>query len=98
MKRALISVYDKTDIVSFTRELCKLGFEIISTGGTYETLKEGGIPFVKHVSDVTNFPELLEGRVKTEHPKLMAGILALRENKKHVEDLERQGITPIPRN
>ena len=95
MKRALISVYDKTDIVSFTRELCKLGFEIISTGGTYETLKEGGIPFVKHVSDVTNFPELLEGRVKTEHPKLMAGILALRENKKHVEDLERQGITPI---
>lgn len=95
MKRALISVYDKTDIVSFARELGKLGFEIISTGGTLETLKDGGIRLVKHVSAVTEFPELLEGRVKTEHPKLMGGILALRDKREHVKDLERHGIEPI---
>ena len=95
MKRALISVYDKTGIVSFARELSKLGFEIISTGGTLETLKEAGIRFVKHVSEVTEFPEILEGRVKTEHPKLMGGILALRDKKEHLKDLERHGIEPI---
>jgi len=95
MKRALISVYDKTGIVSFVRELSKLGVEIISTGGTLETLKEGGIRFVKHVSEVTEFPEILEGRVKTEHPKLVGGILALRDKKEHVKDLERHGIEPI---
>jgi phosphoribosylaminoimidazolecarboxamide formyltransferase/IMP cyclohydrolase len=95
MKRVLISVYDKTGIVSFARELSKLGIEIISTGGTLETLKEAGIQFVKHVSEVTEFPEILEGRVKTEHPKLVGGILALRDRKEHVKDLERHGIEPI---
>ena len=95
MKRALISVYDKTGIVSFAEELSKLGIEIISTGGTLETLKEGGIRFVKHVSEITEFPEILEGRVKTEHPKLVGGILALRDKKEHVKDLERHGIEPI---
>jgi phosphoribosylaminoimidazolecarboxamide formyltransferase/IMP cyclohydrolase len=95
MKRTLISVYDKTGIVSFARELDKLGIEIISTGGTLETLKEGGIRFVKHVSEVTEFPEILEGRVKTEHPKLMGGILALRDRKEQLKDLERHGIEPI---
>jgi len=95
MKRALISVYDKTGIVSFAEELSKLRIEIISTGGTLETLKEGGIRFVKHVSEVTEFPEILEGRVKTEHPKLVGGILALRDKKEHVKDLERHGIEPI---
>jgi phosphoribosylaminoimidazolecarboxamide formyltransferase/IMP cyclohydrolase len=95
VKCALISVYDKTGIVSFARELAKLGIEIISTGGTLETLKEGGIRFVKHVSDVTEFPEILEGRVKTEHPKLVGGILALRDRKEHVKDLERHGIEPV---
>jgi phosphoribosylaminoimidazolecarboxamide formyltransferase/IMP cyclohydrolase len=95
MKCALISVYDKTDIVSFAGELGKLGFEIISTGGTLETLKDGGIRLVKHVSEVTEFPEILEGRVKTEHPKLMGGILALRDKREHVEDLEKHGIEPI---
>ena len=95
MKRALISVYNKTDIVSFARELSKLGFEIISTGGTLETLKEAKIRFVKHVSEVTEFPEILEGRVKTEHPKLMGGILALRDSKEQLKDLERHGIEPI---
>ena len=95
MKRALISVYDKTGIVSFAEELSKLGIEIISTGGTLETLKEGGIHLVKHVSEVTEFPEILEGRVKTEHPKLMGGILALRDKREHVKDLEKHGIEPI---
>jgi phosphoribosylaminoimidazolecarboxamide formyltransferase/IMP cyclohydrolase len=95
MKRALISVYDKTDIVRFARELSKLGFEIISTGGTLETLKEGRIRLVKHVSEVTEFPEILEGRVKTEHPKLIGSILALRNKKEHAEDLKRHGIEPI---
>ncbi|MCJ7721673.1 IMP cyclohydrolase [Candidatus Bathyarchaeota archaeon] len=95
MKRALISVYDKTGIVSFVRELAKLGFEIISTGGTLKILKEEGIQSVKHVSEVTEFPEILEGRVKTEHPKLIGGILALRDNKEHMENLERFGIVPI---
>jgi phosphoribosylaminoimidazolecarboxamide formyltransferase/IMP cyclohydrolase len=92
MKRALISVYDKTGIVDFARELGKMGFTIISTGGTLKTLKDGGVGFVKHVSDVTGFPEILEGRVKTEHPKLMGGILALRDNTEHMKDLERHGI------
>ena len=95
MKRALISVYDKTDIVRFARELNKLGIEIISTGGTYDALKKGGIRSVKHVSEITEFPEILEGRAKTEHPKLMGGILALRDKKEHMKDLESHEIEPV---
>jgi phosphoribosylaminoimidazolecarboxamide formyltransferase/IMP cyclohydrolase len=95
MKRALISVYDKTGIVSFAGELGKLGFEIVSTVGTLETLKEAGICFVKHVSEVTGFPEILGGRVKTEHPKLMGGIVALRDSEEQLNELERHGIEPI---
>ena len=95
IKRALISVYDKIGIVDFARELNKLGIEIIATGGTLEILKKGGIQFVKHVSDVTKFPEILGGRVKTGHPKLIGGILALRDNKEHMNELERLGIKPV---
>jgi phosphoribosylaminoimidazolecarboxamide formyltransferase/IMP cyclohydrolase len=95
VKRALISVYDKTNIISFARELSKLGFEMISTGGTLETLKEAGIGHVKHVSTVTKFPEILEGRVKTEHPQLIGGILSLRHNREHVQDLNKYGIELI---
>ena len=95
LKRVLISVYDKTGIVSFARELSKLGIEIIATGGTLKTLKEEGIQLIKHVSEVTEFPEILEGRVKTEHPKLIGGILALRDNKEHAKDLTKFGIEPI---
>jgi phosphoribosylaminoimidazolecarboxamide formyltransferase/IMP cyclohydrolase len=95
MKRALISVHDKTGIVDFAQELDKLGVEIISTGGTLEALKAAGILSVKHVSEVTGFPEILEGRVKTEHPKLMGGILALRDNEEHMKDLEGHGIKPF---
>jgi phosphoribosylaminoimidazolecarboxamide formyltransferase/IMP cyclohydrolase len=95
MRRALISVYDKTGIVSFAKELNKLGFAIISTDGTAKTLRDDGVDFVKSVSEVTSFPELLEGRIKTEHPKLMAGILALKDKKTHIQDLERFGIEPV---
>jgi phosphoribosylaminoimidazolecarboxamide formyltransferase/IMP cyclohydrolase len=95
MKSALISVYDKTGIVDFAKELNKTGFSIISTGGTLKTLKDGGIEQVKPVSEVTGFPEILEGRIKTEHPKLMGGILALRENKSQMKELEELQIKPI---
>jgi phosphoribosylaminoimidazolecarboxamide formyltransferase/IMP cyclohydrolase len=95
MKRALISVHDKTGITSFAKELNKLGIEVISTGGTLETLKEAGLRSVKHVSEVTGFPEILEGRIKTEHPKLMGGILALRDNTEQLNELEMHGIEPI---
>jgi len=95
MKRALISVHDKTGIVDFAKELIKLGFSIISTGGTVTTLKESGIPNVKHVSEVTGFPEILEGRIKTLHPKILAGILAIRNNKDHTSDLKTFQIKQI---
>jgi phosphoribosylaminoimidazolecarboxamide formyltransferase/IMP cyclohydrolase len=95
MKRALISVYDKTNIIRFARELYKRGFEIISTGGTYEVLKKVGITNVEHVSDVTEFPEMLDGRVKTEHPRLIAAILAQKDNEEHMKELESHGIKPI---
>jgi phosphoribosylaminoimidazolecarboxamide formyltransferase/IMP cyclohydrolase len=94
MKRALISVYDKTGVISFAKELGRLGFTVISTSGTLKTLEDGGV-VVKHVSEVTDFPEILEGRIKTEHPKLMGGILALRDKKEHMNDLERFGIEAI---
>jgi phosphoribosylaminoimidazolecarboxamide formyltransferase/IMP cyclohydrolase len=95
MKRALISVYEKTGIVDFARELNKLGIEIIATSGTLNILRESGVKIVKHVSTVTNFPEILGGGVKTEHPKLIGGILALREEKEQMSELERMGIKPI---
>ena len=95
MKRALISVYDKTGIVNFARKLGKMGFEIVSTNGTFKNLEEAGVMHVKHVSEITESPEILEGRVKTEHPKLMGGILALRDKKEHIQDLEKFGIEPV---
>ena len=94
IKRALVSVYDKTGIIDFCRNLHKLGVEIIATGGTARLLKENKIP-VKNVSDVTNFPEILNGRVKTLHPKILGGILALREKQEHVSELKKHNIIPI---
>jgi len=94
IKRALISVYDKTGIVEFAKELHKLGVEIIATGGTTKLLNEYEIP-AKHISDVTKFPEILGGRVKTEHPKLIGGILALRDKEEHMKDLKKLGIKPV---
>ncbi|MCM8796854.1 MAG: bifunctional phosphoribosylaminoimidazolecarboxamide formyltransferase/IMP cyclohydrolase [Candidatus Omnitrophica bacterium] len=91
IKRALMSVSDKTGIVDFAKELSRLGVEIISTGGTAKLLREEGIA-VKEVSEYTGFPEMLDGRVKTLHPKIHAGLLALRSSKEHMETLKEHGI------
>ncbi len=93
-KRALLSVSDKTGIVEFARQLEELGYEVVSTGGTARTLQENGIT-VTGISDVTGFPECLDGRVKTLHPAVHAGILAMRSNPEHMAQLEKLGITPI---
>ena len=82
-KRALISVSDKTGIVEFAKELVGMGFEIISTGGTSKALKKEKINTID-ISDVTGFPEMLDGRVKTLHPKIHGGLLALRKDKNHM--------------
>jgi len=95
IKRALISVYNKTGIINFCRVLSNYGVEVIATEGTFTLLKEAGITQLKQVSDVTHFPEILNGRVKTEHPKIVGGILAQKEKKAHMNELERLGITPI---
>lgn len=92
--RALISVSDKTGIVELARELRSLGVEIISTGGTYKKLHEEGIEAIE-ISDLTGFPECLDGRVKTLHPMVHAGLLAMRSNKKHMEQIEELGVKPI---
>jgi len=95
IRRALISVYDKTGIVDFARALVEeFGVEVISTGGTAKLLKESHIP-VTLVEEVTGFPEMLDGRVKTLHPKIHAAILADRDNPEHMRQLEEQGIKPI---
>ncbi|NLC69086.1 MAG: bifunctional phosphoribosylaminoimidazolecarboxamide formyltransferase/IMP cyclohydrolase [Clostridiaceae bacterium] len=91
IKRALISVSNKTGIVDFARELEQLGVEILSTGGTERELKNAGIK-VKNVSEVTGFPECLDGRVKTLHPKIHGGILAVRDNREHIRQMEELGI------
>lgn len=91
IKRALISVSDKTGILDFAKELKKFGVEIISTGGTAKLLQENNIP-VKEVSEYTGFPEMLDGRVKTLHPKIHAGLLALRDNEEHIETLKKHDI------
>ena len=93
-KRALLSVSDKTGIVEFAKKLVGLGYEIISTGGTAEALKKANIAVVK-VSDVTGFDEILDGRVKTLHPKIHAGLLARRELKEHMDCLNKLNIAPI---
>ncbi len=91
---ALLSVYDKTGIEEFAQKLADLGHELISTGGTLEALREAGVP-VTQVSDITGFPEILDGRVKTLHPAIHAGILARRDDPDHRRTLEELGIAPI---
>lgn len=93
-KRAIISLTDKTSVVDFAKGLVDLGFEILSTGGTWKVIHEAGVP-VTQVSDVTGFPECLDGRVKTLHPMIHAGILAMRSNPVHMAQLEKLGVTPI---
>lgn len=93
MKRALISVSDKTGLVEFAKKLQELGWEIVSTGGTAKTLENAGVEVIG-ISEVTGFPEILEGRVKTLHPKVHGGILA-KDTPEHREILKEQNITPI---
>src|SRR5579863_8466875 len=94
LRRALLSVTDKTGIVDFARALTGLGFEILSTGGTYRVLKDAGIAPLLEVAEVTQFPEMLDGRVKTIHPRIAAGILAMRSKAEHMGALEKHGIPP----
>jgi phosphoribosylaminoimidazolecarboxamide formyltransferase/IMP cyclohydrolase len=94
IRRALISVSDKSGIVDFARELKAFGVEIISTGGTAKVLREAGVE-VRDVSDVTGFPEMLDGRVKTLHPKIHGGLLGVRDNPTHQAAMHEQGIEPI---
>ncbi|MCT4604711.1 MAG: bifunctional phosphoribosylaminoimidazolecarboxamide formyltransferase/IMP cyclohydrolase [Marinisporobacter sp.] len=94
VKRALISVSDKRGIVEFAKKLTNLGVEIISTGGTAKVLIENHIKVIP-ISDITNFPECLDGRVKTLHPAVHGGLLARRDMKEHMEQLEKLNITPI---
>jgi phosphoribosylaminoimidazolecarboxamide formyltransferase/IMP cyclohydrolase len=94
IRRALLSVSDKTGLVEFARELRRFDIELISTGGTAKALREAGIE-VRDVSDVTGFPEMMDGRVKTLHPRIHGGLLALRDNAEHAAAMSEHGIEPI---
>ncbi|MGE4588638.1 MAG: IMP cyclohydrolase [Acidaminococcaceae bacterium] len=94
IKRALLSVSNKTGIVELAKFLHEIGVEIISTGGTMQAIREAGIP-VTYVSDVTGFPEIMDGRVKTLNPKIHGGILAVRSNPEHMAALAKHDIKPI---
>ncbi|WP_027627229.1 bifunctional phosphoribosylaminoimidazolecarboxamide formyltransferase/IMP cyclohydrolase [Ruminiclostridium cellobioparum] len=94
IKRALISVSDKTGIVDFAKKLAAKGVEIISTGGTAKTLSDAGLKVI-NISDVTGFPECLDGRVKTLHPKVHAGLLAIRSNEEHMKQIRDLGVETI---
>src|SRR5690554_2729915 len=93
-KLALLSVSDKTGLVEFARGLVEQGFTLISTGGTQRILAEAGLP-VQGVAELTGFPEILDGRVKTLHPKIHGGLLARRELEEHRRQLEEHGILPF---
>src|SRR6185369_1424890 len=94
IRRALISVSDKTGIVDFARELAHFNVEIISTGGTARALRDAGIT-VRDVADITDFPEMMDGRVKTLHPRVHGGLLGIRDNPEHVAAMQQHGIEPI---
>ena len=93
-KRALISLSDKTGVLDFARGLVSLGFEIISTGGTAKHLTDNCVPVIP-ISDITGFPECLDGRVKTLDPHIHAGILAMRSNPEHMAQLDKLGVNTI---
>src|SRR5436190_2341868 len=94
IRRALISVSDKDGIVEFARELKTFGVEIISTGGTANTLRAAGIE-VREVADVTGFPEMMDGRIKTLHPKIHGALLGRRDKPEHMAAMSEHGIEPI---
>ncbi len=95
VRRALLSVTDKTGIADFAKFLASIGVEILSTGGTFRLLKDFGVANLREVTDVTRFPEMLDGRVKTLHPAIHAGILAIRSDPEHMHAIAAQGIQPI---
>lgn len=94
IRRALLSVYDKTGIIDFARFLAEQDVELISTGGTWSVLSKAGLP-VRQVQEITGFPEMLDGRVKTLHPAVHGGLLARRDQENHLRQIEEQGIQPI---
>jgi phosphoribosylaminoimidazolecarboxamide formyltransferase/IMP cyclohydrolase len=94
IERAIISVTDKSGVVDFAKALSKFGVEILSTGGTAKALRQGGVS-VKDISEYTGFPEMLDGRVKTLHPKVHGGLLAMRDNPEHVKMMKAHGIKNI---
>ncbi|MBW2623112.1 MAG: IMP cyclohydrolase [Deltaproteobacteria bacterium] len=94
IQRALISVTDKSGVVEFARELSRMGIEILSTGGTAKAIAEAGVPVVE-VAEYTGFPEMLDGRVKTLHPKIHAGILFRRDVNDHVSQMADNHLPPI---
>ena len=94
IRRALLSVSDKTGLIDLGKALSARGVELLSTGGSAKTLREAGLT-VKDVADITGFPEMMDGRVKTLHPMVHGGLLALRDNADHVKAMEEHGIGPI---
>src|SRR5947209_15491757 len=94
VRRALLSVTDKTGLVEFARALSNHGVELVSTGGTAKAIRDAGLN-VRDISDLTGFPEMLDGRVKTLHPKVHGGILHMRGKKEHVAAVAEHGIQPI---
>src|SRR2546428_13882019 len=94
IRRAILSVTDKTGLVDFAQKLAGMGVELISTGGTAKMLRASGIS-VKDISELTGFPEMLDGRVKTLHPKVHGGILHRRENPPHPRAVAEPGLQPI---
>ncbi len=92
--RALLSVTDKSGLVDFAKALAALGVDLISTGGTHKALTAAGLP-VKEISELTGFPEMLDGRVKTLHPRVHGGLLYKRDDPRHVEAITAHGILPI---
>jgi len=94
IQKAIISVTDKEGIVAFGKSLSDMGVDILSTGGTAKVLRDGGVS-VTDISEYTGFPEMMDGRVKTLHPKVHGGLLGLRDNPEHVNMMKTHGITPI---
>ena len=94
VRRALLSVSDKTGLVDFAAALSKRGIELVSTGGTARSLRDAGLSVVD-VADLTGFPEMMDGRVKTLHPVVHGGLLALRDDPDHLASMEAHGIGPI---
>ena len=94
IKRALVSVSDKTGVVDLSRTLNNMGVQILSTGGTARSLQEAGIPVIE-VSRYTGFPEMMDGRIKTLHPKIHGALLGKRDNPEHMKQMKTHGIEPI---